>query len=107
MDVALYTLISNSSLHSPLLETGSNLDRDTPIPSAKLDKIVDPRLKDVLTAFDSSAKYMRSVRLKVLTTKVYLIRDRKDADNLETIYAEDIFIPKHHAHATKSAFSIQ
>ena len=42
----------------------------------------------------------------MLTTKVYLIRDRKDVDNFESIYAEDITIPKSHVQATKSTFVI-
>ena len=41
-----------------------------------------------------------------MTTKVYVIRDRKDIDNLENIYAEDISIPNTHPQAMKSAFSI-
>ena len=64
-------------------------------------------MKDSPQFFFFASKLRRSDRLKVLTTKVYLIRDRKDVDNLETIYAEDITIPKSHVQATKSAFVIQ
>ena len=80
---------------------------EPPVSVPKLDRISDPRLKDSPQFFNHAAKLRRSDRLKVLTTKVYLIRDRKDVDNLETIYAEDITIPKSHVQATKSAFVIQ
>jgi hypothetical protein len=64
-------------------------------------------LKETPQNFNHAAKLRRSDRLKVLTTKVYLIRDRKDVDNLEKIYADDITIPNSHVQATKSAFVIQ
>jgi hypothetical protein len=73
----------------------------------KKDRILATRLKDNPISFDASAKRRRSDRLKVLTTKVYLIRDRKDINNIESIYAEDLSIPKTHVKAIKSAFSIQ
>ena len=72
-----------------------------------LDRIVDPRLRDSPTYLGFSAKRRRSDRLKVLTTEVYLIRDRKDLNRVETLYAEDIPIPNNHVQATKSSFHIQ
>ena len=134
MDVVLFTLISNPLLKSPLLTTGdslanfiSSLESDSTqvsvstksnvslkrdraeeprISDSKLDRISDPRLKETAQNFNYAAKLRRSDRLKVLTTKVYLIRDRQDVDNVESIYAEDISIPKSHVQATKSAFVI-
>ena len=132
MDVVLYTLISNPRLQSPLLESGQNLSDfltsigndstlvtsngkvnkkrkftdESKSEKSKLDRILDPRLRELPTSFDLSAKRRRSARLQVLTTKVYVIRDRKDIDNLENIYAEDISIPNTHPQAMKSAFSI-
>ena len=132
MDVVLFTLISNPWLKSPLITTGeslanfiSSLESDSTQVSTKhnvsqkrvraeepqtsnpiIDRISDPRLKQNPQNFNYSAKLRRSDRLKVLTTKVYLIRDRRDVDNLETIHAEDITIPKSHVQATKSTFVI-
>jgi hypothetical protein len=132
MDVVLFTLISNPMLKSPLISTGeslakfiSSLESDSSQVSTKhnvsqkrvraeepqtsnpiIDRISDPRLKQNPQNFNYAAKLRRSDRLKVLTTKVYLIRDRRDVDNLETIYAEDITIPKSHVQATKSTFVI-
>ena len=133
MDVVLFTLISNPMLQSPLLVTGESLtsfltsletdstlvtapakprsskrDREdsTKTEKSTLDRIVDSQSRDSPTNFDYSAKRRRSDRLKVLTTKVYLIRDRKDLDRVETLYAEDIPIPKNHVQATKSSFHI-
>ena len=130
MDVVLFTLISNPLLQSPLISTGESLTtfvsslksdstlvtapakprvnkraREDPIQTDKstLDRIVDPRRP---TFLEFSAKRRRSDRLKVLTTKVYLIRDRKDLDRVETLYAEDIPIPNNHVQATKSSFQI-
>jgi hypothetical protein len=70
-------------------------------------RTLDPLLRELPKSLDSSAKRRRSDRLKVLTTKVYLVRDRKDLDRVETLYAEDITIPKNHVQATKSAFTVQ
>jgi hypothetical protein len=134
MDAVLFTLISNPWLKSPLITTGeslanfiSSLESDSTVVSvstkpqvslkrnraeepltseSKLDRITDPRLKENPQNFNYAAKLRRFDRLKVLTTKVYLIRDRKDVVNLETIYAEDITIPKSHVQATKSTFVI-
>ena len=132
MDVVLYTLISNPRLQSPLLESGQNLSdfltsigndstlvtsngkvnrkrkftEESKSDKSKLDRILDPRLREQPTSFDLSAKRRRSARLQVLTTKVYVIRDRKDIDTLENIYAEDISIPNTHPQAMKSALSI-
>ena len=134
MNIVLFTLISNPLLQSPLLSTGesltafiSSLESDSTLVTAPakprvskraredstqtdkstLDSIVEPRLRDSPTFLDFSAKRRRSDRLKVLTTKVYLIRDRKDLDRVETLYAEDIPIPTNHVQATKSSFHIQ
>jgi hypothetical protein len=133
MDVVLFTLISNPMLQIPLLVTGESLtsfitsletdstlvtapakprggkrarEESTQTDKSGLDRIVDPQLRDSPTNFDFSAKRRRSDRLKVLTTKVYLIRDRKDLDRVETLYAEDIPIPTNHVQATKSSFHI-
>jgi hypothetical protein len=115
-------LVTGESLTSFLtsLETDSTLvtapakprggkrarEESTQTEKATLDRIVDSQLRDSPTNFDFSAKRRRSDRLKVLTTKVYLIRDRKDLDRVETLYAEDIPIPKNHVQATKSSFHI-
>jgi len=134
MDVVLYTLISNPYLQSPLLQTGDSLDNfltslrdgstlvtskdkisnrkrsrteDAVTENSTLMRTLDPLLRELPKPLDSSAKRRRSDRLKVLTTKVYLVRDRKDLDRVETLYAEDITIPKNHVQATKSAFTVQ
>ena len=133
MDVVLFTLISNPKFKSPLIVSGesltafiTSLETDSTLVTAPaqprgvkrareesiqtdkatLDRILDSQLRDSPTNFDFSAKRRRSDRLKVLTTKVYLIRDRKDLDRVETLYAEDIPIPKNHVQATKSSFHI-
>ena len=115
MDVVLFTLISNPLLKSPLISMGeslakfiSSLESDSTVVSVptkphvsqkriradesqtsdtKLDRILDPRLKETAQNFNHAAKLRRSDRLKVLTTKVYLIRDRTDVDN-GYIYSE-------------------
>ena len=134
MDVVLYTLISNPYLQSPLLQTGDSLDNfltslrdgstlvtskdkisnrkrsrteDAVTENSTLMRTLDPLLRDLPKPLDSSAKRRRSDRSKVLTTKVNLVRDRKDLDRVETLYAEDITIPKNHVQAIKSAFTIQ
>ena len=133
MDIVLFTLISNPMFKSPLIVSGesltafiASLETDSTLVTAPaqprgvkrarlesiqtdkatLDRIVSSQLRDSPTNFDFSAKRRRSDRLKVLSTKVYVIRDRKDVDNLENIYAEDISIPNTHPQAMKSAFSI-
>ena len=136
MDIVLYTLISNPRLLSPLLESGESLGKfllslksdSTHVSSSKgiakhkkrareeqpssldskttVGKTIDPRIKSVPQNFDPSAKLRRSNRLKVLSTKVYVIRDRKEVDNVESIHAEDIFIPKNHHQAMHTGFSI-
>jgi hypothetical protein len=112
MDVVLYTLISNPYLQSPLLQTGDSLDNcltslrdgstlvtskdkisnrkrsrteDAVTENSTLMRTLDPLLRDLPKPLDSSAKRRRSDRLKVLTTKVYLVRDRKDLDRVETL----------------------
>ena len=42
----------------------------------------------------------------MLTTKVYVIKERKDIDNVETLYAEDTFVPKNHHQAMHTGLSI-
>ena len=91
----------------PNVSLKRNRAEETLTSDSKLDRISDPRLKETAQNFNHAAKLRRSDRLKVLTTKVYLIRDRTDVDNVESIYAEDISIPKSHAQVTKSAFVIQ
>ena len=86
MDKVLYTLISNPRLQSPLLESGQNfsdfltsisndstqvtsngkvnrkrkISEENKSDRSKLERILDPRLRDQPTFFDLSAKRRRS-----------------------------------------------
>ena len=94
---------------SPAQPRGNKRAREDikPADNSILDRIVNRSIRDSPTFFDLSTNRRRSDRLKGLTTKFYLIRDREDLDRVETYYAEDITIPKNHVQATKSAFTVQ
>ena len=72
-----------------------------------LNKLEQQDLSSIHIPNDTTAKLRRSTRLKALSTRIFMIKERGESDCPDDISAEDINVPKTHHQAVHSAFSFQ
>ena len=71
----------------------------------QLEQLQQSDLSQEHVGIDNTQKIRRSTRLKALTTRIFMIKERGADENLDEFSAEDVKVPKSHSQATHSALS--